>query len=45
MRRKVRIGRNPKTGEEVRVHEKGMPFFKTGRELHERLNRRRAREK
>ena len=38
-RRNARIGRNPRTGEPVPVDEKARPFFKTGRELRERLNR------
>jgi len=33
------IGRNPKTGEKVRVQGKKLPFFKCGRELRERVNR------
>ena len=33
-----RIGRNPRTGESVSVPPKKMPFFKTGKQLHERLN-------
>lgn len=37
-RRDARIGRNPWTGETVRVAEKYIPFFKTGKELRERLN-------
>jgi integration host factor subunit beta len=37
-RRDARIGRNPRTGETVRVAEKYIPFFKTGKELRERLN-------
>ena len=32
-------GRNPKTGEEVSVAEKKAPFFKTGKELRERVNK------
>lgn len=36
--RKPRIGRNPRTGEQVAVQEKWVPFFKTGKELRERLN-------
>ncbi len=36
--RKPRIGRNPRTGESVKVGEKWVPFFKTGKELRERLN-------
>ncbi len=37
-RRPARIGRNPRTGESVAVAEKFVPFFKTGKELRERLN-------
>ena len=37
--RNARIGHNPRTGEPVSVPEKPMPFFKTGRKLHGRLNR------
>ena len=33
-----RQGRNPRTGEPVQVDEKYIPFFKTGKELRERLN-------
>ena len=36
--RGARIGRNPRTGESVRVAEKSVPYFKTGKELRERLN-------
>lgn len=36
--RPARLGRNPRTGEQVRVDEKFVPFFKTGKELRERLN-------
>jgi integration host factor subunit beta len=36
--RQPRVGRNPKTGETVEVEEKWVPFFKTGKELRERLN-------
>lgn len=36
--RQPRIGRNPRTGEKVPVEEKWVPFFKTGKELRERLN-------
>ncbi len=36
--RKARTGRNPRTGESVEVDEKYVPFFKTGKKLHERLN-------
>ena len=37
-RRDARIGRNPRTGDTVRVEAKHIPFFKTGKELRERLN-------
>lgn len=37
-RRGPRIGRNPRTGDAVRVAEKCVPYFKTGKELRERLN-------
>jgi integration host factor subunit beta len=37
--RNARIGRNPRTGEEVSVKEKARPFFKAGKELRGRLNR------
>ncbi|WP_316858744.1 integration host factor subunit beta [uncultured Cohaesibacter sp.] len=36
--RPARIGRNPRTGEKVPVAEKFVPFFKTGKEMRERLN-------
>ena len=36
--RAARLGRNPRTGETVKVNEKYIPFFKTGKELRERLN-------
>ena len=36
--RPARTGRNPRTGESVEVEEKWVPFFKTGKELRERLN-------
>ena len=36
--RPARTGRNPRTGETVQVDEKWVPFFKTGKELRERLN-------
>ncbi len=39
-RRPGRIGRNPRTGDQVRVPPKHVPFFKAGKELRERLNRR-----
>ena len=36
--RGARTGRNPRTGDEVRVPNKVVPYFKTGKELRERLN-------
>lgn len=36
--RAPRIGRNPRTGEAVAVSEKKVPFFKTGKDLRNRLN-------
>jgi integration host factor subunit beta len=39
-RRGARMGRNPRTGASVHVGEKHIPFFKTGKELRERLNER-----
>ena len=36
--RESRMGRNPRTGEQVPVPEKSVPFFKTGKELRERMN-------
>ena len=37
--REPRTGRNPRTGQAVKVEEKFVPFFKSGRELRDRLNR------
>jgi len=37
--RDARIARNPRTGVQVPVAEKSVPFFKTGKEMRERLNR------
>jgi len=37
--RPAREGRNPRTGDKVSVEEKWVPFFKTGKELRERLNK------
>ena len=37
-RRDARVGRNPRTGDAVQVSEKAVPFFKTGKQLRERLN-------
>ena len=36
---KAYMGRNPKTGEVIKVHPKKLPFFKVGKELRERVNR------
>jgi integration host factor subunit beta len=36
--RAARVGRNPRTGDSVDVSEKYIPFFKTGKELREKLN-------
>ena len=36
--RSERVGRNPRTGDEVAVPNKIVPYFKTGKELRERLN-------
>jgi len=32
------FGRNPKTGEKIKVPPKKLPFFKVGKELRERVN-------
>lgn len=34
-----RVGRNPRTGEKVKVEGKHVPFFKAGKSLRERLNK------
>ena len=39
----ARSGRNPRTGEQVPVEEKFVPFFKTGKELRDRLNKGKSR--
>ena len=36
--RRARTGRNPRTGEQVTVPEKHVPFFKSGQAIRERLN-------
>jgi len=36
--RSSRTGRNPRTGQPVSVVQKRAPFFRTGKELRERLN-------
>lgn len=38
-RRTARAGRNPRTGESVAVEAKIVPFFRTGKQLHDRVNR------
>lgn len=35
-------GRNPKTGEKIKVSPKKLPFFKVGKDLREQVNRHRA---
>ena len=35
---KAYSGRNPKTGEEVKIKPKKLPFFKCGKELKERMD-------
>ena len=37
-KRPARTGRNPRTGAHVAVDQKCVPFFKTGKEMRERLN-------
>jgi integration host factor subunit beta len=37
-KRDARTGRNPRTGAQVDVDEKVVPFFKAGKELRERVN-------
>jgi integration host factor subunit beta len=37
-KREARQGRNPRTGDTVAVARKVIPFFKTGKELRDRLN-------
>ena len=36
--RAPRIGRNPKTGESVTLSGKYVPYFKPGKDLHDRVN-------
>ena len=38
-KRDPRTGRNPRTGEQVAVASKRVPYFKTGKDLRDRLNR------
>ncbi|MFA7428991.1 MAG: integration host factor subunit beta [Rhodospirillaceae bacterium] len=37
-KRDARTGRNPRTGESVKVDQKAVPYFKTGKQLRELLN-------
>jgi integration host factor subunit beta len=37
-KRDARVGRNPRTGEAVKVDSKFVPFFKTGKLLRDKLN-------
>jgi nucleoid DNA-binding protein len=39
--RKPRLGRNPKSGAEVKLEKRKVPFFKTGKELREMVNKNR----
>ena len=43
-RRAARVARNPRTGVAVQVADKHVPFFKSGKELRDRLNPRPAAE-
>ncbi len=36
--REARTGRNPRTGEPVKVEQKAAPFFRTGKEMRDRIN-------
>ena len=36
---KAYTGRNPKTGEEIQIKSKNLPFFKCGKELKDRVDR------
>ena len=36
--RNARLGRTPRTGDAVAVERKAVPFFKTGKQLRDRLN-------
>jgi integration host factor subunit beta len=38
-KRDPRTGRNPRTGEQVLVSSKRVPYFKTGKDLRDRLNK------
>ena len=36
--REPRVGRNPKSGHQVQIGTRRVPFFKVGKELRERIN-------
>ncbi len=36
--RKARDGRNPKTGEAIKISKKNLPYYRMGKELYNRLN-------
>jgi integration host factor subunit beta len=36
--REPRVGRNPKSGNQVKIGTRRVPFFKVGKELRERIN-------
>ena len=38
-KRSPRVAKNPRTGEQVKVEERNIPHFKTGKQRHELLNR------
>lgn len=38
-KRSPRIAKNPRTGAQVEVEERNIPHFKTGKQLHELLNK------
>ena len=38
--RNARVGRNPRTGDSVKVPQKAVPFFKAGKLLRDKLNNR-----
>jgi integration host factor subunit beta len=38
-KRRARAGRNPRSGAIVAVEQKSFPYFRTGKEMHQRLNR------
>ncbi|HRK24059.1 MAG TPA: integration host factor subunit beta [Beijerinckiaceae bacterium] len=44
-RRDARVGRNPRTGSKVAVAQKVVPYFKSGKEMRQRLNKQPARAK